>query len=271
MVCVMRGHSTTLAVLAWHGADLTKVCATQETPAAVARARGDEGVLSVLQLCCVPEAPEPITMDNDRHVAEVGEFTLIPCGADGHEEMPGACFVDGAFDKRFLQRLESVWHNLPSQVESMDGKDRGRGFAQTCARRSLFCDVTGWIGPVLQRVAAKALERDLAAVHVLPRMRFLCYPETGGSMQPHVDLSKRDFDQGRALSSTHTFILHLRDCDAGGETVFLESLTGTGLNVVRAAVAPRRGRLLVFPHGYPHAGLLTLSPKVFLRGEMLVV
>ena len=149
---------------------------------------------------------------------------------------------------------------------------------------------------------------------MLPRMRFLCYEEKGGDMQPHVDLSKRDVEGGTA--STHTFILHLRDCEEGGETVLLQTLkrpksdaTGGVESVgssrgggssslsggggggkeaadaadaavgeggedgswIMASVSPRRGRLLVFPHNCPHAGLpVTCVPKLFLRGELIL-
>ena len=37
---------------------------------------------------------------------------------------------------------------------------------------------------------------------------------------------------------------------------------------VLARVEPRRGRLLVFPHACPHAGLAVVeAPKLLLRGE----
>ena len=37
---------------------------------------------------------------------------------------------------------------------------------------------------------------------------------------------------------------------------------------VLARVEPRRGRLLVFPHACPHAGLAVIdAPKLLLRGE----
>ena len=38
---------------------------------------------------------------------------------------------------------------------------------------------------------------------------------------------------------------------------------------VLAAVAPARGRLLLFPHACPHAGAaVAVVPKLFLRGEL---
>lgn len=120
-------------------------------------------------------------------------------------------------------------------------------------------------------------------------------------MQPHVDLSKQldEYDPRCHAKSTHTFMVHLADCKQGGETVFL-----THLNALRscqlhreardlslepepelqveeqdgeqdcpvlAAALPRRGRLVVFPHECPHAGMAVLDvPKKFLRGELLL-
>ena len=130
-------------------------------------------------------------------------------------------------------------------------------------------------------------------------------------MMPHVDLSKSDrVGQWRQMvTSTHTFLLHLRDCSEGGETVLLDTLRNQGGGIigtttgdrqmrvkaasaaqakakrrrienegpvashenehVLASVAPRRGRLLLFPHVCPHAGLEVVdAPKLFLRGEL---
>ena len=101
------------------------------------------------------------------------------------------------------------------------------------------------------------------------------------------DLANRDPAGGggpqRARLSTHTFMVHLADCRAGGETVLLSKLAGPATDLdaggarrqqlpdgVLAAVPPVRGRLLVFPHVCPHAGLAVGSvPKLFLRGELL--
>jgi hypothetical protein len=138
---------------------------------------------------------------------------------------------------------------------------------------------------------------------VLPRCRFLTYLEPGGDMQPHVDLSKQldEYDPRSAAKSTHTFMVHLADCSAGGETVFLTRLNagggpqadstqpqreerqqeqeqeqeeeeggGLGAGVLGSAL-PQRGRLVIFPHECPHAGLPVLDvPKKFLRGELLI-
>ncbi len=115
---------------------------------------------------------------------------------------------------------------------------------------------------------------------VLPRCRFLCYQFAGGDFSPHVDLYKPvdEFDSRSCQKSTHTFMIHLVDCPEGsGETVFLSSVNDTnalaklGEGVLGAAL-PRRGRLVVFPHECPHAGLPVTEAftKLFLRGELLI-
>ena len=135
-------------------------------------------------------------------------------------------------------------------------------------------------------------------------MRFLDYAFEGGVLPAHIDLRRHDPVSGRA--STHTLILYLSDCDEGGETAILRSdlcnslhefdggarSWGGGTNggpsaskegetsevaggprdgkggAPLAVVAPRRGRLFVFPHRCLHEGRRTVSvPKVLLRGE----
>ena len=70
----------------------------------------------------------------------------------------------------------------------------------------------------------------------------------------------------RQQSSTHTFLLYLRDCADGGETELLHTLAS---GEVIATCAPRRGRLLLFPHACPHAGrAVRAAAKLLLRGEI---
>eukprot|EP00802_Teleaulax_amphioxeia_P032065 Tamp_35775.p1 GENE.Tamp_35775~~Tamp_35775.p1 ORF type:complete len:101 (+),score=5.91 Tamp_35775:35-304(+) len=87
-------------------------------------------------------------------------------------------------------------------------------------------------------------------------------------MAPHVDLSKKT--PGDPRGSTRTFLLYLEGCGDGGETVLLEkegpTIAGSGRCL--ATVQPVRGRLLIFPHNCPHAGLAVIdAPKLLLRGE----
>ena len=134
------------------------------------------------------------------------------------------------------------------------------------ADRSYYSDAEGWVAAAL-RSAVGAVRGAPCAGEAMTNMRFLSYMEPGGGLPPHVDLSRTRRD-GRVSSCT--FILYLNDCGAGGETVLLERLEQP--SAVRAAVTPRRGRLLLFPHLCPHLAAEAVAgglPKVLLRGEML--
>ena len=100
------------------------------------------------------------------------------------------------------------------------------------------------------------------------------------------------------LTSTHTFIIYLTDCQEGrGDTVLLNSMkssilastdtpnysgaassslssssytssyTGPESNIIRS-IQPKSGRLLLFPHNCPHSGLpVQKDCKLLIRGE----
>ena len=111
---------------------------------------------------------------------------------------------------------------------------------------------------------------------VLPKMRFLRYPDPGGRLNPHVDLRKVDEESDTGQRSTHTFCLYLATCDAGGETVTLDKVREPkdpmSDRFAVGACKPKRGRLFLFPHGTPHAGRPVVDvPKVLLRGECYIV
>lgn len=229
-------------------------------------------------------------------------------GVKGAE--PGAFCLDHCFDNVFLQSLVDVFARLPVAPSEKSH----------CASRSYFCDVEGRVTQLLEHFVALARKvcslescqgtstnainlgcansADSTAfagncVKVFPQMRFLHYEEEGTALAPHVDLARRDARDVR-MKSTHTFILYLSDCDAGGgETVLLKSLckkvnatpaiAATGSNVCStscavedensiAAVSPRRGRLLLFPHNCPHEGraISHKDPKLLLRGEVYI-
>ena len=125
---------------------------------------------------------------------------------------------------------------------------------------------------------AENFPRSRAAVRavVLPKMRFLRYPDPGGRLNPHVDLRKVDEESATGQRSTHTFCLYLATCAAGGETVTLDKVREPkdpmSDRFAVGACKPKRGRLFLFPHGTPHAGRPVVDvPKVLLRGECYVV
>jgi len=116
------------------------------------------------------------------------------------------------------------------------------------------------------------------AGEAVAQMRFLIYAEAGGGLPPHTDLSRTRRD---GVTSKCTFLLYLTDCAAGGHTVLLDKLPNEERTKrgqieappsVLAAVAPRRGRLLLFPHAAPHRADAVVAeglPKILLRGEIV--
>ena len=301
----MLGNATSLRVLCWAGADLSIVDAGGATPASAAAARGHEAALAVVREfttdCspgdspCVPAAQPQTAVEL---AASCFQSLIDRCEHPAHPGC-GSGYADNGFSTGWLQRLEDMWAGLPAHIaDATAGNTSSKSYAMTCATRSLFCDTEGWVEAELAPLAEQltlhtaAAGMELAEIKILPRMRFLCYKSQGGNMQPHVDLAKRD-PSGSGISSsvrlsTHTFMVHLADCKAGGETVLLSKLTGAVADLdaggssgssgerqlpdgVLAAVSPVRGRLLIFPHLCPHAGLPVDSvPKLFLRGELLV-
>ena len=163
--------------------------------------------------------------------------------------------------------------------------------------RSYYCDVCEFIRAKLSKICEYE-KVGIAEAHFFPFMRFLNYEDEGGGLAAHIDLSRtlpkdqvvlRSEKANRQTSvsdvlatSSHTFLFYLTDCRQGGETVLLRSMktavlasgqstyTGPPENVV-VSVGPVRGRLFMFPHACPHAGLLvSCTPKLLLRGEVLL-
>lgn len=166
-----------------------------------------------------------------------------------------------------------------------EGAEAGAGGRQGSVyggvQRFHFYDAEGWVRRLLARAVRRGVAHGMAARvagQTLPGMRFLRYERAGDAMAPHVDLSKPVPVTAAALAggrkaSSHTFILYLESCGAGGETVLLQregpSIEASG--GVLAAVQPRVGRLLLFPHKCPHAGAPVVAeqlPKLLLRGEL---
>ena len=202
------------------------------------------------------------------------EPRLTLCLPDCEESHPGAgaAYLDDAFSEAWLCELERLFSRLPPIAPAKPGG----------STRSNFVDAPGWVCAGL--AAALAAVRDTSPAGCamrtcsgcLPQLRFLSYAEAGSRLSPHVDLPKHRACDGAA--STHTFILYLRGGEGGGgggETRLLRSASHPwpeeeGGDPPLASVAPRRGRLLLFPHACPHDGAeVTAPPKLLLRGEML--
>ena len=223
------GHAAAVRALLALGADRDKPAHGGAT--ALHAARGDADVLAALGVDDRAHQATPTCSPTCSP-----QITQLP--------VPGAAVVDGALPEPALAALDALFRRLPVADES-------RACSERAARR-YYADADGAVGAALVR----ALGADGAAA--APLMRFLDY-DACGALPPHVDLA-RTFSGRR---STHTFLLYLNDC-AGGETALLETLRGACL----VAVAPRRGRLLVFPHDRPHEGRPTGGRKLLLRGEL---
>ena len=216
----------------------------------------------------------------------------------------GAAMVDGAFSEAFLARLTALWRSLPTAPpEKAACSERAyfcdaEGWVSAAIAEALRGSATATATATGAGGTGAASSSELSnwnsvggCSEAMPHMRFLHYAESGGFLAPHVDLSrnhpfplpashthrraKHAKDEG-GWRSTHTFLLYLTDCAGGGETALLQKLphpdddSSSSSSNVLAAVAPRRGRLLVFPHNCPHEGRPVVDvPKVFLRGELL--
>lgn len=243
---------------------------------AACAARGDE---RVEDLCCI-EGFHALSVACSPAAAHV--VTLIPT-ASGHAG-GGAAFADGCCDESFLSRLEALFASLPLSQPC----------APTASDRAAFADSIGWVRAGLEgalrrgKSALVAQGRDDVdgtsghafdvVVTAAPVMRFLRYARSGGRLAPHTDLSRAVPPRGK---STHTFVLFLSTSPpgGGGETRLLRCASaaataaaaggGGCASNVWAAVAPVRGRLLLFPHMCPHDGApVVVPPKLLLRGEM---
>ena len=243
------GHYEVLAVLGQHGADVHRPGAAGLTPLDYVLRRAASGMGGRVRglhpaLPSIPLAPRLVTLI---------EPAVRHPGA-------GACYIDGGVPEELLLALDELFGRLP-----MAARQR---CSQGLNDRSYFCDVEGWVTRALAEAVHAACEAGGVAPcqgSAMPQMRYLQYAEVGGGLPPHVDLSRtRD---GR--TSTCTFILYLTDCERGGETVLLQRLAQPSR--VHAAVTPRRGRLLLFPHLCPHLAREVVAeglPKLLLRGEM---
>ena len=219
LIAAWRGHADALELLRWGGAnvsasshsggtaaDALRGAAPGKTPEQVAACAAVLGLQVSSTLAQLPAAAPSL---------EARETTTVIPAAAKHAGA-GALFIDGGFAEPFLESLDALYAKIPAVVHA----DRSR----TCAIRSYHCDVDGSVSRAITAALGSSLGQG--ALTVLPRMRFLCYRDVGGDMQPHVDLSKRvaEYDQLDATKSTHTFMLHLADCATGGETAFLTSV-----------------------------------------------
>ena len=205
------GLAHTLRVLAWAGASLEQQAYGGWTPRSAAAARGHTAVLTVLDECA-PSTPSPSPSQlqpepeyqSEPFLPPEPEYQRLISHTSPHPGA-GAVLVDRAFSAGFLAALDSLYTSIPSaEVDRQDriAQQKGRSYAKTCATRSFFCDGDGWVQRVLAPVAEAALANECVAaagqggggggsgdgrqVHVMSRMRFLCYRDVGGDMQVRI-------------------------------------------------------------------------------------
>lgn len=189
--------------------------------------------------------------------------TLIPWSSD--HDGAGSFIIDNALDDPKIDSLISLWTTLPTEPSKKKN-------SSLCSIRSYFCDALGWLTAALRHAVLRVLNEDVTLqsfplVDVYPHMRFLSYATSGVVLAPHVDLSRTEAISGR--TSTHSFLLYLTHCEIGGETALLGAICGEKRHQTIAAIKPRRGRLLLFPHLCPHEGLAVVdAPKLLIRGEV---
>eukprot|EP00929_Paragymnodinium_shiwhaense_P107575 TRINITY_DN7374_c0_g2_i2.p1 TRINITY_DN7374_c0_g2~~TRINITY_DN7374_c0_g2_i2.p1 ORF type:complete len:808 (+),score=159.28 TRINITY_DN7374_c0_g2_i2:73-2496(+) len=249
-----NGHWQVVDLLRQGGADMAAPGSEGRSAEDFMRRRGAEPGKG-LTVGSSPSAP-----------SRVGKATVV-VPVDSDHPGSGSVYVDGALDDEFLDMLQELWQKLPLAI-----KDKA-----SPTERAYFADTEGWITKNLNAAIAQAGFDFKAAA--MPLMRFLIYPEPGGYLPAHVDLQRADPKTGRR--STHTFLLYLSDCTAGGETSLLSTRPGDvtlrasggcapGPRDVVVSVEPRRGRLFMFPHICPHlAAPVDEVPKVLLRGEVI--
>ena len=217
--------------------------------------------------------------------------------------------------------------------------------------RRFYHDAENMISGPLENIILSQLLRtglyddvDKLIVHCNKYLRILEYNHPGGGLSPHTDGCK--VCEESQLSSTHTLLLYLTDCQEGGETILLTEdhyryrnnlakgnkkkkkhsyyddekfasernnenelfpgwlMETNGLISINnklvdtpsmyyemtmkrdenthiinindttfggIAIAPKRGRIVLFPHHWPHAGASVLSvPKIMLRAEITI-
>jgi E3 ubiquitin-protein ligase listerin len=190
-----------------------------------------------------------------------GPKTTVLIPLDSPHDGAGSRIIDNAFHVSFLEKLDHIWKKMPVAPPEK----------ASCNERGYFCDAEGWVMEEFRRVLSSSnMEINACSpTQAMPHIRFVNYPSTGGVLAPHIDLSRCHHIK-HTLRSTFTFLLYLSDCNEGGETALLEHLPSIeSSSPAIAAVKPKRGRLLLFPHVCPHEGCPVVDcPKLFLRGEL---
>jgi hypothetical protein len=213
--------------------------------------------------------PSPMSLPSPRPTVTV----LVPYDQAASHPGAGTLTIDHAVPESCVEALLQLWRSLPTAPKEKASP----------IDRAYYADVDSLLARLIDDALVETglLERPHhgAAAATQTLMRFLHYPTVGGFLPAHVDLPRATADGAR---TTHTFLLYLTDCAAGGETLLLDAKPGDaklvhqggvvhGERATLARSAPRRGRLLLMPHACPHSAAETVSvPKTLIRGEVLL-
>ena len=213
-------------------------------------------------------------------LADVVSGKFGPAGACSDAERMHFADAEGWVRAELARAIEAIVESLVATkgklVELFGGSGRTLETDSRAERSELRDDDGDDDDDDDDEVGVGSPPRGTVRAVVLPKMRFLRYPDPGGRLNPHVDLRKVDEESSTGERSTHTFCLYLATCDAGGETVTLDKVREPkdpmSDRFAVGACKPKRGRLFLFPHGTPHAGRPVVDvPKVLLRGECYMV
>jgi len=273
-IAAWKGHDLIVKVMLWYGASLWEDANGGLQALLAARCSGNVEVFNLLSAIwdkeCRPRVLNSILSQERSFHMELPSTTFprIQVLIEKNLDHPGrgSIMIDNAIPESLLHKLIQLSDLLPSDTGKHELKYGSDGERRLCSTRSYYCDVEG----IIVNAIKKNIPPELCGgsvndrVNVFPTMRFLNYNHPGTSLAKHVDLCRLD-ENGRR--SSHSFLLYLCDCNEGGETILLESLSS---NQVVAKVRPKRGRLLVFPHECPHEGSIVVdTPKLLIRGEVI--
>lgn len=254
-----RGHSALVQLLLDYGSDPNQTANGGFTILGAAKANGHGDIIELLRPLGEEPATSVVHPRDPLCIAPETPATTLSTLIDPLMDHPGAgsYLVDDAIQPDMVEYLLELWRTLPIE-------EKPKIKAVPCSVRSYFCDTERLISATLSTSLVNTQQWKDDEVTVFPHMRFLHYSEPGSTLVPHIDLCRVDALSG--VRSTHSFLLYLTDCEKGGETTLLESLT-TAKTLAR--VSPQRGRLLLFPHNCPHEGeAIVDAPKILVRGEV---
>lgn len=257
-ISTWRGDYDITRLLLEFGADPNIVAHDGTGPLEVASLLGHESIRDLLstsiESMALPRVSEPFPRPQSQQ-SVVMLSILIPRTVD--HPGAGSYTIDNSLSHDQVDWLIDLHRRIP--VDITQKKKAG-----LCSERSYFCDAIGHIQRALEAAITHAgLNCD--TIQVFPHMRFLDYSIVGTTLNPHVDICRVDPRTG--VRSSHTFIVYLNDCVEGGETCLLQDMSHS--SEILARVAPKRGRLLLFPHNCPHEGKeVRTVPKLLVRGEV---